>query len=282
MKTRIGIGLDYDSCGDVLFEELPSYRLTTFQTSCQKLKAGLNAVLDRIAVTAYCSLAPSDQKEKEDAIILYSGSLRQSKIGDEINENRNHNGSLLMNYPKLCRDKNTLHQWKFSQIFTPDDGNIYTKCQHKVEIIKAHLKDLAERYPDDNDELHYYFFDDDGVVLNAVNKYLTKTDDFAVIKNPIYIHCYQFSWVHSMRRNEFCLADIIHHSTEKTSAKEIPIGDLLQCAYYAMENIPRSLPLSNNSFFNRIVKISSLVKLSLSNVPSVILPRDSIFPRFRK
>jgi hypothetical protein len=156
-KRITAISLDYDDCGDVLFEELKEYfkNLPEERRLLKECKDKFVNYLDQIT-------ADSDVTE------LYVGSIRQDIASDKFNMNKNQNGSCFSNYQLLCNEK----KWVFRRFLLADHQNnlkpgttmrghfiMSSIIKSKVELIQAQLLNIKKNHPDDI--VDFYFFDDD-------------------------------------------------------------------------------------------------------------------------
>ncbi|EKD54148.1 MAG: hypothetical protein ACD_60C00120G0018 [uncultured bacterium] len=170
------LSLDYDGCADILFDDLiASYQSEKGSSiSASFIK---NLLLLRKKFMSYLNLITQDSAYVE----LYVGSTRQSIALDDAIAQAQGNGSCFKNYTQLCLEKN----WSFQKLLLADVKNTVsvgtamqnksltcTKDQEKIITIQHQLKDAASRISNPDDEINFYFFDDDpkGIIIPALIK----------------------------------------------------------------------------------------------------------------
>jgi hypothetical protein len=150
------ISLDYDGCGDILFDSCFSDNVTDFEkASIYKVRQKLLDYFAQITQGA-------------DSVELYVGSNRQDFLFDERVGIKNNNGSCFTNFSDFCKK----NKWIFNKLLLADiqngkpSGTSMTddrmKCQvgnSKISIIEEQIKEIQNNHTKDNVE--FYFFDDD-------------------------------------------------------------------------------------------------------------------------
>lgn len=227
MPKIVVFSLDYDGCSEILFDTTvykqfeqcynyyhaaprdpgrQPYRENAEQFEKMKnFRKKLNDFLDEKA---------QDAKE----VLVYVGSNRQSIDFDVWNANRNKNGLCFDNLPKLCKDK----QWRFCPLLLADTENgkiagsaIMNKqltCRFdktKVETIEGQLLDVKKRFPSLDDNVEFYFLDDDQeqIILPALkNHNEAKANKQALPKN-INIHLVACDWYQAVMSNQATLKE---------------------------------------------------------------------------
>ena len=181
METNlVVISLDYDDCGDILFDE----QISILYNELEKQKATAYQYYFR---NYLCEITKSKSVE------LYVGSLRQSYDLDKKNENEYGNGSCFKNYRKLSE----IMRWKFNEFSCGNDlsefGVVsFSSRTAKNKIVETQLLNISKEHPDKL--IDYYFFDDDAQnsILPSVASHLS---NITIPKNIVNIHLIKHDWV---------------------------------------------------------------------------------------
>ncbi len=158
--------IDYDGCGDILFNEIKA-KYPQHKETLQWLANSFLQCLKDIAASA-------------DHVILYVGSLRQSIEIDHRNCENNKNGLCFLNYEQLCRE----NKWEFNKLLLADVENKlltgkamqdeqYTciPSTNKIDIVQNQFADISSNHA--TDEINFYFIDDDpnNEILNSLKNH---------------------------------------------------------------------------------------------------------------
>jgi hypothetical protein len=206
-KKVVIISLDYDYCGDILFDD----RLSTLKkdeeiSRAKECQESLTNYLKELSKNA-------------SATELYVGSMRQDIRTDEANIQEFKNGSCFKNYADFCEK----HGFTFNKFLLPDAQNnhssgttmgdriiqtiyypelpppmrdekaptLYPALGSKVVIICQQLENASKEHPDA--DIDFYFFDDDSenTYLNEIKDHFLKHKPPSNISN---LYLFKYDW----------------------------------------------------------------------------------------
>ncbi len=228
MRKICVISLDYDGCGDILFNNIfLEFKSETEKAAIKNIRQKLLAYLTEITKDA-------------DQVVLFVGSNRQDFSHNMLCANDFKNGSCFKNYEDLCKK----NKWIFNKLLLADIQNgkpagtsmtnarIHCYVGHsKIDIIKGQFENLKNNYPDDN--VSFYFFDDDSkdFILPNLATYF-KNPDNHIPDNVKNFKLIKYDWYIEMYQNQQSLVEHEHIKNnsipfEISSSKKI-LSELLQ------------------------------------------------------
>lgn len=200
MKKITIFSLDYDGCGDLLFEEI--IKVTGDTPTMRELQNKFYTYLDNATIGS-------------DIIELYVGSNRQFIKKDRAASKQNKNGSCFKNYAILCDKKG----WIFRKLLLADVENnlpsgsamsdpsvICDMGESKIKILASQLREVRNNYPVGEYEVDFYFLDDDpkGILLSGVIKYIMNHPK--IKPNNVNFFATELHWTNELYRgiNSIC------------------------------------------------------------------------------
>jgi hypothetical protein len=252
--------LDYDGCGDVLFDQLMS-RWGHLKFYLLPYKEKLEEFLAR-------------KTKVGNAVELYVGSNRQSNNLDRLGHFNNQNGWCFKNYQELCKK----NKWTFRRLLAADIengveiGSAMTPCStldytlplngSKVTIIENQLRDVAINHP--NDKVDFYFIDDDppqdSLIKKLIHHFETNPNAKKLLRN-VRLHIVRFDRSESIEKAITVVRVLSYEELAKTHASQSSaLEDSKPLSSAGKIGDCVSIPLSEEK--NQHVELGSLLKSS--------------------
>lgn len=230
--------LDYDNCGDVLFDD-------------GLIRPDYNAHRNEIMQTRKTLENLFRQLTKQSQHVeLYVGSNRQTQSLNQRNKNQNKNGDCFINYSEYCQKM----KWAFRPLLFADTTNQQpagsAMVDHKLTcdidsrkypFLKNQIEDIAKNHS--SDEVDFYFLDDDQD--DEILPWLKTQFMQYPFANNIRIHLIKFDWV-------TVIEDKIKHTDITTiTRKETTTDTTHQCSTSTIPLATESTSEKACSFWNR-------------------------------
>lgn len=200
------LSLDYDGCGDLLFEGALEHGC--FKHRCDILHAEYLLKFNHVLQGARQALnnVLSHETTGADVVELCVGSTRQTRSLDRLNHSRNNNGLCFENYADLA-EKNKWHfnrmlfadfvdasgelrdpplepgqsmgvlnkdifgKYKYSPDAFSDNIQAFGMDEHKTVLLSLQIKAILKKYPNDN--IKFVFIDDRMDILDQLKTYFS-------------------------------------------------------------------------------------------------------------
>jgi len=212
--------IDYDGCGDLLFDELFLDMREVHHPKLTELRHKFESYLTQTAIGS-------------NTVEVYVGSNRQDRSLDKRLAKKNNSGLCFENYEKLCAQK----KWNFRKLLLADiENNLPAgsamsddtlQCSFdrpKIKTLEHQLQDIASSYPED--KIDFYFFDDDyyRIMLDNINTHFAENKE----KKPANINLVivRYDWQGVLYKNDptsICEIGRIKSNLSSNTASPEPI-----------------------------------------------------------